>query len=102
MGTIVALAPIVVGIAAQTEILVALAMATVIGGAMFGDNLSMISDMTIAAVSTQNTKMKDKFKVNFFVLPGAIGTMIILSILTRGNTAEHAGDYTFEFIKILP
>ena len=103
MGTIVALAPIGVGIAAQTGIPVALAMATVIGGAMFGDNLSMISDTTIAAVRTQNTKMKDKFKVNFFiVLPGAIVTMIILSILTRGNAAELAGDYPFELVKILP
>ncbi len=103
MGTIVALAPIGVGIAGQTEIPVALAMATVVGGAMFGDNLSMISDTTIAAVRTQNTKMKDKFKVNFLiVLPGAILTMIILGILTRGNAADLAGDYPFEWVKILP
>ncbi|WP_432357522.1 Na+/H+ antiporter NhaC family protein [Sporosarcina sp. UB5] len=103
MGTIVALAPIGVGIAAQTDIPVALAMATVIGGAMFGDNLSMISDTTIAAVRTQQTKMKDKFKVNFFiVLPGAILTMILLALLTQGNSAELTGEYPFEFIKILP
>lgn len=103
MGTIVALAPIGVGIAAQTDIPVALAMATVIGGAMFGDNLSMISDTTIAAVRTQQTKMKDKFKVNFFiVLPGAIVTMILLALLTHGNSAELTGEYPFEFIKILP
>lgn len=103
MGTIVALAPIGVGIAGQTEIPVALAMATVIGGAMFGDNLSMISDTTIAAVRTQHTKMKDKFKVNFLiVLPGAILTMIILGILTRGNEAVLDGEYPFELIKILP
>lgn len=103
MGTIVALAPIGVGIASQTEIPVALAMATVIGGAMFGDNLSMISDTTIAAVRTQNTKMKDKFKVNFLiVLPGAILTMIILGVLTSGNTAALVGDYPYELVKILP
>lgn len=103
MGTIVALAPIGVGIASQTDVPVALAMATVIGGAMFGDNLSMISDTTIAAVRTQQTKMKDKFKVNFFiVLPGAIITMILLALLTHGNTAELTGEYPFEFIKILP
>lgn len=103
MGTIVALAPIGVGIASQTDIPVALAMATVIGGAMFGDNLSMISDTTIAAVRTQQTKMKDKFKVNFFiVLPGAILTMILLALLTHGNSAELTGEYPFEFIKILP
>ena len=103
MGTIVALAPIGVGIASQTGIPLALAMATVIGGAMFGDNLSMISDTTIAAVRTQNTKMKDKFKVNFFiVLPGAIVTMILLGVLTSGNVAELTGDYPFELIKVLP
>lgn len=103
MGTIVALAPIGVGIASQTDIPVALAMATVIGGAMFGDNLSMISDTTIAAVRTQQTKMKDKFKVNFFiVLPGAILTMILLALLTHGNSAELTGEYPFELIKILP
>ncbi|MEV9640591.1 Na+/H+ antiporter NhaC family protein [Mammaliicoccus sciuri] len=103
MGTIVALAPIGVGIASQTDIPVALAMATVIGGAMFGDNLSMISDTTIAAVRTQHTKMKDKFKVNFFiVLPGAILTMILLGFLTHGNTADLTGNYPYQFVKILP
>ncbi|MFP3443257.1 Na+/H+ antiporter NhaC family protein, partial [Pantoea sp. SIMBA_133] len=75
MGTIVALAPIGIGIAEQTGVAPALALSAVIGGAMFGDNLSMISDTTIAAVRTQNTQMKDKFKVNFFiVLPAAIVT----------------------------
>ncbi|MGE7544933.1 Na+/H+ antiporter NhaC family protein [Sporosarcina newyorkensis] len=103
MGTIVALAPIGVGIASQTDIPVALAMATVIGGAMFGDNLSMISDTTIAAVRTQHTKMKDKFKVNFFiVLPGAILTMILLGFLTHGNTADLTGNHPYQFVKILP
>lgn len=103
VGTIVALAPIGVGIAGQTDIPVALAMATVVGGAMFGDNLSMISDTTIAAVRTQHTKMKDKFKVNFFiVLPGAIVTMLILSVLTRGKPGVLEGDFPFELLKILP
>ncbi len=67
MGTVVALAPIGIGIADQTDIPMALAMATVIGGAMFGDNLSMISDTTIASARTQNTSMSDKFKTNFFL-----------------------------------
>ncbi|WP_301108434.1 Na+/H+ antiporter NhaC family protein [Sporosarcina sp.] len=103
MGTVVALAPIGIGIASQTDIPVALAMATVIGGAMFGDNLSMISDTTIAAVRTQHTKMKDKFKVNFFiVLPGAILTAIILGVITRGNKAIIGADFQYELIKILP
>ncbi|WP_018664696.1 Na+/H+ antiporter NhaC family protein [Heyndrickxia acidiproducens] len=103
MGTVVALAPIGVGIAQQTDISMALAMATVIGGAMFGDNLSVISDTTIAAVRTQNTKMNDKFKVNFFiVLPGAIITAIILAAITAGNHGAISGSHTYEWVKILP
>ncbi|GHH99502.1 Na+/H+ antiporter NhaC family protein [Neobacillus kokaensis] len=103
MGTVVALAPIGIGIAEQTGIPMALAMATVIGGAMFGDNLSMISDTTIAAVRTQNTNMKDKFKANFFiVLPGAILTAIILGVITLGEQGSVAGDHPYEIIKVLP
>ena len=77
--------------AQATDVPTALAMATVVGGAMFGDNLSMISDTTIAAVRTQHTKMKDKFRVNFkIVLPGAILTIIILYFLTNGISLNHA------------
>jgi Na+/H+ antiporter NhaC len=102
MGTIVALAPIGVGISEQTDISLALSMAAVIGGAMFGDNLSFISDTTIAAVRTQGTKMKDKFKVNFLiVLPAAIITCIILGILTMGEQAN-INQNTYNWMKILP
>ncbi|MGE6756070.1 Na+/H+ antiporter NhaC family protein [Rossellomorea sp. NPDC071047] len=102
MGTIAALAPIGVGISSGTDISMPLAMATVIGGAMFGDNLSFISDTTIAAVRTQKTEMKDKFKVNFFiVLPAAIVTMVILLVLTMGNQST-VGVESFNWIKILP
>ncbi len=102
MGTIAALAPIGVGISSGTDISMPLAMATVIGGAMFGDNLSFISDTTIAAVRTQKTEMKDKFKVNFFiVLPAAIVTIVILLFLTMGNQST-VGAESFNWIKILP
>jgi Na+/H+ antiporter NhaC len=102
MGTIVALAPIGVGISEQTDISLPLSMAAVIGGAMFGDNLSFISDTTIAAVRTQGTKMKDKFKVNFLiVLPAAIITCIILWVLTMGEQAN-INQQSFDLIKILP
>jgi Na+/H+ antiporter NhaC len=102
MGTIVALAPIGVGISEQTDIALALSMAAVIGGAMFGDNLSFISDTTIAAVRTQGTKMKDKFKVNFLiVLPAAIITCIILGILTMGEQTN-INQHTFNWMKIMP
>ncbi|MFW0782275.1 Na+/H+ antiporter NhaC family protein [Rossellomorea marisflavi] len=102
MGTIAALAPIGVGISSGTDISLPLAMATVVGGSMFGDNLSFISDTTIAAVRTQKTEMKDKFKVNFFiVLPAAIITIIALFFVTLGNQSSvDAGSYSI--LKILP
>ncbi|SFL54032.1 Na+/H+ antiporter NhaC [Gracilibacillus orientalis] len=103
MGTVVALAPIGIGIAEQTDIPMALAMATVIGGAMFGDNLSMISDTTIASARTQNTSMSDKFKTNFFiVLPGAIVTAIILWIITSASHVNVLEEYSYNIVKVLP
>ncbi|WP_313802883.1 Na+/H+ antiporter NhaC family protein [Cytobacillus sp.] len=102
MGTIVALAPIGVGISDQTDISLALSMAVVIGGSMFGDNLSFISDTTITAVRSQHTQMKDKFKVNFWiVLPAAIVTCVILGIITLGENAEIA-QQSYHLVKILP
>ena len=102
VGTIAALGPIGVGISSQTDISLALVMATVVGGAMFGDNLSFISDTTIASVRTQQTKMKDKFKANFFiVLPAAIVTIIVLTVMTLGNHTS-IGEHDFELIKVLP
>ena len=102
VGTIVALAPIGLGIGEQTELSLPLIMASIIGGAMFGDNLSFISDTTITAVRTQGTEMKDKFKVNFFiVLPAAIVTCIILAVLTAGETAVIETP-DFDWYKIIP
>ncbi|MER2000365.1 MAG: Na+/H+ antiporter NhaC family protein [Lysinibacillus sp.] len=102
VGTIVALAPIGLGVGEQTELSLPLIMASIIGGAMFGDNLSFISDTTITAVRTQGAQMKDKFKVNFFiVLPAAIVTCIILAILTAGETAIIETS-SFDWYKIIP
>ncbi len=102
MGTIAALAPIAVGISGQTDISIALTMATVVGGAMFGDNLSFISDTTIAAVRSQGTEMKDKFKTNFLiVLPAAIITIVLLVIVTLGSDTQIKA-HSFDWIKILP
>ncbi|MGA8943889.1 MAG: Na+/H+ antiporter NhaC family protein [Thermoactinomyces sp.] len=102
MGTIVALAPIGVGISQQTDISLALSMAVVVGGAMFGDNLSFISDTTIAAVSTQNIKMKDKFKTNFLiVLPAALLTAVILFFVTGGDQVNMAAR-EISWIQTLP
>ncbi|WP_106496300.1 Na+/H+ antiporter NhaC family protein [Lentibacillus sp. Marseille-P4043] len=102
MGTIVALAPIGVGISDQTDISMALSMAAIIGGSLFGDNLSIISDTTIAAVRTQGTKMKDKFKVNFLIaLPAAIVTCLILGVMTMGQHAE-ISQSSYNWVKIMP
>ncbi|GEK33568.1 Na+/H+ antiporter NhaC family protein [Kurthia sibirica] len=102
MGTVVALAPIGVGIADATTISLPLAMATVVGGAMFGDNLSVISDTTIAAVKTQGVNMKDKFRVNIkIVLPAAAVTALFLTYITWGTSARQ-GEYTFHLLEVLP
>ena len=83
VGTIVALTPVAAGIAAQTDIALPYMVAIVVGGAMFGDNLSFISDTTIAACNGQGCKMTDKFKENFFIaLPAAIVSVIIIFVLS--------------------
>ncbi len=103
VGTIAALAPIGLGIAQKTGIPVSLVIGAVVGGAMFGDNLSMISDTTIAAVRTQGCELKDKFKVNFLiVLPAAIITVILLVVITSGYKAIPNQSYEYELIKVLP
>ena len=82
MGTVSALTPIAVGIANETGISLPLICGVVVGGAMFGDNLSFISDTTIAATRTQEVEMKDKFKVNILiVLPAVILNIIVLSFI---------------------
>ncbi len=96
MGTIAALAPIAVGIADKTGFALPICIGAVVSGAMFGDNLSMISDTTIAAVRTQGCEMKDKFRKNFLiVLPAAIITVAILFFLTRGATFTLDAELTY-------
>lgn len=103
VGTIAALAPIGLGIAEKTGIPVALVTGAIVGGAMFGDNLSMISDTTIAACRTQGCEMKDKFKMNFLiVLPAAIITAIILIVVTSGYEGSMTETYSYELIKVIP
>lgn len=103
VGTIAALAPIGLGIAEKTGIPVALVTGAIVGGAMFGDNLSMISDTTIAACRTQGCDLKDKFKVNFLiVLPATILTVILLAVMTSGYKGSMGQTYSYEFIKVVP
>ena len=103
VGTVAALTPIAVEISNKTGFDMAICVGAVMCGAMFGDNLSMISDTTIAAVKTQGCNMKDKFKENFLiVLPAAISTLIIFLLLTRNGNFEVAGDLTYNFWKVVP
>ena len=103
VGTITAMAPIGVGIAEKTGIPLPICMGAIVCGAMFGDNLSMISDTTIAAVRTQGCEMKDKFRENFFiVLPAAIITAVIFFVIARGNAGVIDDDLKFQIIKVIP
>ncbi len=103
MGTIAALAPIAVGISEKTGFSMAICIGAVVCGAMFGDNLSMISDTTIAAVKTQGCEMKDKFKENFLiVLPAAILTIIIFFVITMNGDFEMSEELTYNIWKVVP
>ena len=103
MGTIAALAPIAVGISEKTGFALSICIGAVVCGAMFGDNLSMISDTTIAAVKTQGCEMKDKFKANFFiVLPAAIITVLIFWLATRNMSFQLKENLNYSLWEVLP
>ena len=86
VGTITVLSPIACALSSAAGVDLPLCLGSVVGGAMFGDNLSFISDTTIAATSTQGCKMKDKFKENFWIaLPAAVLTIVILLVFALVN-----------------
>ncbi len=95
VGTITLLTPIAVEVATAAAFDPALCIATVVGGSMFGDNLSLISDTTIAACNGQGCAMKDKFRGNFKIaLPAAIVSLVIILLLTAKDTpAQFAKEY---------
>lgn len=102
VGTIVALTPVAVGIADKTGVELPFMVAIVIGGAFFGDNLSFISDTTIAATKTQECQMKDKFKVNsMIVLPAAL-FVLIFYIIEGWHIQVPAHLAPIEWIKVIP
>ncbi|UPA31713.1 Na+/H+ antiporter NhaC family protein [Terrisporobacter glycolicus] len=102
MGTVSALMPIAVSLSKATGFNMALVCGVVVGGALFGDNLSFISDTTIAATRTQDIPMRDKFKANILmVLPAVIITLVLLSLQPMGSAStDAAGDYSF--INMIP
>lgn len=103
VGTIVALTPVAVSISEKLGSPIGLVVAAVVGGAMFGDNLSMISDTTIAASRTQGSEMKDKFRCNFkLALMAAVISVAILFVLGGSGNAVLDTEYTYSIIKIVP
>ncbi len=102
VGAIVALTPVVTAMAAQTGYPLEWMVGIVVGGAFFGDNLSFISDTTIAATQTQGCEMKDKFKTNFLlVLPVALITLLIYCFFTPDSEVVLTADTT-DWIEVLP
>lgn len=102
VGTIVALIPIAVGIAQNTGISLPLMTGIVVGGSFFGDNLSFISDTTVAATNTQDCRMKDKFLVNIYiVMPAALAILGIYTFIGFGIESSHSLP-SIQYLNILP
>lgn len=102
VGTIVALTPIAAGVAQQTGTSVPLMTAVIVGGSFFGDNLSFISDTTIAATATQGCKLSDKFRVNsFIVVPAAIVILVVYFMMgTDIQSPQHIPEVAY--LKVVP
>ena len=103
VGTITLLTPIAVAVSKASGFDMSLCVASVIGGSMFGDNLSFISDTTIAACNGQGCQMKDKFKENFFIaLPAAIASLIIIMIMSLNTEINGAVINDYNLVQIIP
>lgn len=102
VGTIVALTPVAVGLAQKTGIDLAYMTGIVVGGSFFGDNLSFISDTTIAATKSQGCMMRDKFKVNFRIVCPAAVVVLIIYIIQGLSTSTPAQVQPVEWAKVIP
>lgn len=103
VGTITLITPIAVSISEGSGFSIPLCVGTVVGGAMFGDNLSFISDTTIAACNGQGCKMKDKFRTNLaIVLPAAIATLALIFALTNNSDVINVVAKNYDLIQIIP
>lgn len=103
VGTITLIVPIAVAVADTTGFPLPLCVGSVFGGAMFGDNLSFISDTTIAACSTQGCEMKDKFRANFKIaLPAAIVTIVLIMILSAQTETTQGIHNEYNLILLIP
>ena len=101
MGTVGAIVPIAYNMAKTADFNMSFVVAAVLTGAMFGDNLSMISDTTIAATRTQGVDLKDKFRTNAWIsIPSALITLSLMVIFSKGGTAT--GNLDYNLIKVVP
>ena len=103
VGTITLITPIAVAVSGASGFGLPLCVASVIGGAMFGDNLSFISDTTIAACNGQGCHMKDKFRENFLIaLPAAVLTLILILVLSLTTQAELPEIKEYNLVAAIP
>ena len=103
VGTITLLTPIAVAVSSASGFGLPLCVASVIGGSMFGDNLSFISDTTIAACNGQGCAMKDKFRENFWIaLPAAVATLLLILILSFRTDISGAVTESYHLLQIVP
>ena len=102
VGTIVALLPIATGISSQAEISLPMLTALIVGGAFFGDNLSFISDTTIAATTTQGCSMSDKFKANIRIAGPAALIVMVIYVFIGLNLDAHPAIGEVNILKLIP
>ena len=103
VGTITLITPIAAAVSSAAGFDIALCVGSVVGGAMFGDNLSFISDTTIAACNGQGGAMKDKFKENFFIaLPAALVSLVLILVISLRTDISGTIDMPYSLIQILP
>lgn len=102
-GTITVLTPIAVNVAVSAELSLPFCVATIVGGAMFGDNLSFISDTTIAATKTQGVEMKAKFRENLKIsVPAAVITLIVIVVICLQGGAAELEHFDFNTLQAIP
>ncbi|MBE6650323.1 MAG: Na+/H+ antiporter NhaC family protein [Ruminococcaceae bacterium] len=103
VGTITLITPIAVAVSNASGFGLPLCVSAVIGGSMFGDNLSFISDTTIAACNGQGCKMKDKFRANFLIaMPAALITLVILLVISLNSEISGAVANDYNLVQIIP
>src|SRR5699024_5271116 len=103
VGTVLAMGPIAVGLVEKAGLNLPLVLGALVGGAMFGDNLSIISDTTIAATRTQGVSMRDKFRANIgYALPAALVTLILLFVFGKPITTPTIEEQSYNIIKVIP